>query len=308
MNVTLSADQPSPAIVDKNSWTQVRAFQRPSSLLVSSAGRLCSDQTVDLAVSMNRFLHAIQIGSLATWSSISLAGAVGLWLGVSPTVVVDPVEEKPQLTQEILIGEVSGIDSASGENSEPASVASAASNDSMVVPEIPELPSSQALTALPDLPDLPPPPVPASQIATAPPAVDSTPVSSNHLSQPKTTHAGQRASGVGRGTPGTSAGRGAQANAGSGAGSQGVADGSRIAGGRMPAPIYPASARRMGQAGTVVVEFTVDHLGKVIAARAKVPSNYPLLDNEAVRTVRRWKFPPGPSMMKLERPITFKLQ
>jgi TonB family protein len=63
----------------------------------------------------------------------------------------------------------------------------------------------------------------------------------------------------------------------------------------------------MGQSGTVVVEFTIDGSGRVISAHAAKPSPWPLLDHEAVRTVRRWKFPPG-NIMKLQRPIVFQLR
>jgi protein TonB len=75
----------------------------------------------------------------------------------------------------------------------------------------------------------------------------------------------------------------------------------------MPSPVYPAAARRLGQTGTLLVEFTVDASGRVISAYAKSPSPWPLLNEEAVRTVRRWKFPPGP-VMKLQRPIVFQLR
>ena len=86
-----------------------------------------------------------------------------------------------------------------------------------------------------------------------------------------------------------------------------MSDAARLAAGRMPPPSYPPEARRKGQSGTVIVEFTVDASGRVISARAKSPSPWPLLNNEAVRTVRRWKFPPG-GVMKLQRPIVFQLR
>lgn len=86
-----------------------------------------------------------------------------------------------------------------------------------------------------------------------------------------------------------------------------MSDSARLAAGRMSAPSYPSEARRKGQTGTVVVEFTVDSKGRVISAYAKKPSPWPLLNNEAVRTVRRWKFPPG-GVMKLQRPIVFQLR
>jgi TonB family protein len=63
----------------------------------------------------------------------------------------------------------------------------------------------------------------------------------------------------------------------------------------------------LGQTGTLVVEFTVDATGRVISAYAKSPSPWALLNQEAVRTVRGWKFPPG-AVMTLQRPIVFQLR
>lgn len=81
----------------------------------------------------------------------------------------------------------------------------------------------------------------------------------------------------------------------------------RLAQGRMPAPTYPSSARRSGQTGTVTVEFSVDTAGRVTSVRALKPCRWPLLNEEALRTVRRWIFPPGPAMT-LRRPIVFQLR
>ena len=86
-----------------------------------------------------------------------------------------------------------------------------------------------------------------------------------------------------------------------------MAESARLAAGRMPPPVYPSEARRKGQTGTVMVEFVVDSSGRVISAYAKSPTPWPLLNHEAVRAVRRWKFPAG-SMMKLQRPIVFQLR
>ena len=88
-----------------------------------------------------------------------------------------------------------------------------------------------------------------------------------------------------------------------------MSNAARLAAGRMPSPSYPAESRRKGQTGTVVVEFTVDASGRVISAYAKSPRRPGrLLNDEAVRTVRRWKFPPGRRIMKLQRPIVFQLR
>ncbi|KAB2640014.1 MAG: TonB family protein [Verrucomicrobia bacterium] len=91
------------------------------------------------------------------------------------------------------------------------------------------------------------------------------------------------------------------------AGDTGAGAASRMAAGKMPPPIYPAEARRKGQSGSVLVEFMVGIDGRVLSAFAKESSAWPLLNNEAVTTVRRWTFPPG-SVMKLQRQIDFKLK
>ncbi len=64
--------------------------------------------------------------------------------------------------------------------------------------------------------------------------------------------------------------------------------------GKQPAPRYPVRARNAGQEGTVVVRFTVGENGRVLDATATKPSSWPLLNEEAVRTVRElWRFRPG---------------
>lgn len=75
----------------------------------------------------------------------------------------------------------------------------------------------------------------------------------------------------------------------------------------MTAPVYPPYSRRNNQSGTVVVEFTIGANGRVVAAHAKKPCPYPLLNNAAVDAVRTWRFPPGP-VMTLQRPIVFQLR
>lgn len=80
----------------------------------------------------------------------------------------------------------------------------------------------------------------------------------------------------------------------------------RLASGRTPGPVYPAAARQAGQSGTVVVQFTVDAAGRVADVAIYASSRWNLLDEEALRTVRQWKFPPG-EVMTLIRPIVFEL-
>lgn len=78
--------------------------------------------------------------------------------------------------------------------------------------------------------------------------------------------------------------------------------------GRQPAPMYPREAARAGQEGKVNVRFSVGENGRVLAAEAAAPSPWPLLNEEAVRTVRqRWRFGNG-SVRVYEVTIRFELQ
>jgi TonB family protein len=60
---------------------------------------------------------------------------------------------------------------------------------------------------------------------------------------------------------------------------------------KMPAPEYPAAAKAVRAAGTVVVEVTVDENGNVISAAAV--SGHPLLQSAAVTAAREAKFEPA---------------
>lgn len=64
--------------------------------------------------------------------------------------------------------------------------------------------------------------------------------------------------------------------------------------GKQPAPRYPTRAKTAGQQGTVLVRFTVGENGRVLTAEISQPSPWPLLNEEALRTVRdRYRFQPG---------------
>jgi protein TonB len=65
--------------------------------------------------------------------------------------------------------------------------------------------------------------------------------------------------------------------------------------GVQPAPQYPLEAVLDQEQGTVVVRFTVNAQGRVDSAQAYVPCPWPLLNQEALRTIRQtWRFSPGP--------------
>jgi protein TonB len=55
-------------------------------------------------------------------------------------------------------------------------------------------------------------------------------------------------------------------------------------------PVYPELARRARVSGVVILEVTVDEEGNV--ADIRVLRGHPLLDEEAVRAVRQWKYSP----------------
>lgn len=74
-----------------------------------------------------------------------------------------------------------------------------------------------------------------------------------------------------------------------------------------PQPRYPAEARQRGIEGRVILRLTVNAAGSVEAASVARSSGNDLLDQEARRTVLRWRFQPlaGPRVAQV--PITFRL-
>jgi periplasmic protein TonB len=72
------------------------------------------------------------------------------------------------------------------------------------------------------------------------------------------------------------------------------------------APRYPASARRRGQEGTVLLAVTVAVDGSVRDALVVRSSGHAVLDDEAVHTVRQWRFAGGPGVC--EQAIEFRLR
>ena len=247
---------------------------------------------------MSPLLHSLNIGTLATWLSVAGFGAVGVLvpeaetpLGPSQTLEIEVLADGDFLLgHPEQSGPVAGVAELPGEP--PVEMRSAES--------LPTPPEAPVLTEMPPLPE-----IPALPAASAPPAPE-TPSRSAARTVSRSVKANQTPSRASR-TAAAASGRPSGGTAGTGGAGSGMSDASRLAAGRMPAPNYPPEARRLGQSGTVVVEFTVDSSGRVIAAHAKSASPWPLLNHEAVRTVRRWKFPPG-GVMKLQRPIVFQLR
>lgn len=240
---------------------------------------------------MTPLLHALNTGTLAAWLSVAGAGVAGLlipeWRDVPAPVAEHPtaIEWKEPEIQ---------LDTAPAPEPEPAPP-SASAEVADPLPAPPEMPDMAESEPLPEIPELPaPPPEPAAKPISAEPRPTPAPAPTRAAPPVRRANPPARADGPSNSARTTS-------------GASAASESSRLAAGRMPAPSYPSESRRKGQTGTVIVEFTVDGSGRVIAAFAKSPSPWPLLNEEAVRTVRRWRFPPG-GVMKLQRPIVFQLR
>lgn len=120
---------------------------------------------------------------------------------------------------------------------------------------------------------------------------------------------------------GTPKGSTAQKNRGEGRGKKGLASGGAGGGGsggrfipakydRCPPPPYPAAAQRKKVGGVVLLFVMVDEEGNPSAVQLRRTSGHTLLDEAALRAVRRWHFIPAsaggkPVIAKLEVPIRF---
>jgi protein TonB len=235
-------------------------------------------------VSMRSLTHALNIGTLATWMSVAAFGSAGVILGravhLSPVADVAGIE----LVQTPL--EIESVDVADSMNE--ASDQSAAA-ESIELPAPPEMLPALQSDALPEVPDMP--------IADLKKVSESIKPAAKPANKPAAKP--QRSSAM-AGNP--SAGNNASTN-----GAATMSNAARLAAGRMPAPRYPSEARSKGQAGTVLIEFTVDPSGRVSSAHIASPCPWSVLNEEALRAVRNWKFPPG-SVMTFKKPIVFKLR
>ncbi len=72
-----------------------------------------------------------------------------------------------------------------------------------------------------------------------------------------------------------------------------------------PSPRYPPEALRLGTAGEVLVDVTVDTDGSVSSARVVRSTPARIFDREAVAAVRRWKFAPISAPVTTRRTINF---
>ncbi len=258
---------------------------------------------------MSPFIYAINIGTLATWLSVAGFGTIGIAIPVTVEILHQEKAKDPyadlesiMLTEDFTLG-----DTPPSQETDTGSTGSADEDEVPIaeeetLPTPPEMPDVAEITPLPEIPDMPPPAVIPSETA-APAPTKPRPVPKINSKAP--TRSTKPTSATGGSPQGKADSAGKTGNGGRNGGS-GMSDAKRLAGGRMPAPSYPAEARAKGQTGTVVVEFVVGENGSVVSAYAKSPSPWPILNERAVSAVRRWKFPPG-TTTKYTRPIVFRL-
>lgn len=256
---------------------------------------------------MNPLLHAINIGTFAVWLSVGGFGTVGVVVPMAreilePEKPTDPFAdlESVLLTEDFSVGELPSSQETDTGDSRDANDAEAPLTELDALPDPPEMPELADETPLPEVPDLPSP-TPQAKPSPAPPK----PQPTTRKSAPAVTRSSRPTSPTGGSSQGSATSKGTDGNGGKNGGS-GMSDAKRLAGGRMPAPSYPAEARAKGQSGTVLVEFVVDESGRVVSAYAKSASPWPLLNEKAVSCVRTWRFPAG-VVTKYTRPIVFKL-
>jgi protein TonB len=80
-----------------------------------------------------------------------------------------------------------------------------------------------------------------------------------------------------------------------------------------PKPAYPKLSRRLNEQGQVVLRVYVGADGSAQQVEIKTSSGYDRLDQEALRTVLRWRFVPGqrlgtPQAMWFNLPVNFVLE
>ena len=261
---------------------------------------------------MSPILYALNIGTLAAWLTVSGASTVACVVHVTerlPELVSMGELENFEVSAEVNLGDMAKGSAAPADpdqeiteedNIPQEQIAQAELPEAPEeLPEIPEIADVEPLPEIPDFPE-PAPPKPVVKKTQSNPKPRATATRRTGLAKESTPGARRASS---NGQSGAGRGSGTGNTAGSGAGSAGEA---RFAGGRMGKPRYPAEARRNGQQGRVTVFFTVDERGNVVNASIRSGCPYPLLNEEALRCVRTWKFRPG-ARATATKPIVFRL-
>lgn len=254
---------------------------------------------------MNSLIYALNIGTLATWLTVSGASTVATVVSVRERLP-ERQSAADEASEIFITPQAMGSAPPAGPVAEPET---AATEEESVAPEevAAELPETPELEPLPELAE--PEPLPEVPDLPAAPAVqpDTRPKPAVRAAGASPKPAGS--SGVARRSAASGeSGRGSGSGNGSarGAGSSEVGS-DRWVGLRKATPVYPSAAKRQGQEGRVVVQFTVDERGNVVDARVTGPSPHRLLNEEALRTIRRFKARPG-VRATTSQPIIFQLQ
>lgn len=246
---------------------------------------------------MHPILYALNIGTLATWLTVSGASTVAVAIKVHERLP-KLLEPKPAEIELSFTEEIMG-------SAPPAAPEDAALSEENVpqeelpqpeeipeLPEMPEIPEVAELEPLPEIPDLPmkadgeikPKPQPAAKR-----------VSDQPKQATRTQTTGRRSGPAGNGS-----GQGAGTAQGSGDSATGA---SRWDGLRKGKLNYPSAAKRAGEQGVVTVVFTVDERGYVVNARISNPCQYPSLNEAALSHVRRFKAKPGARATNTQRVV-----
>ena len=252
---------------------------------------------------MNSIFYALNIGTLATWLTVGGASTVACVVQVVDRLPA--LNDGPGAEAELFITPQAMGSAPPAES--PAEAADSTAEEPVAepealpelpeMPEIPELPDLAEMAPLPEVPDLPAPAPAASRASTQP----------KPSARPTTGRPKEGSATTGRKPSSGESGRGTGQGSGTARGSGSSAVGSdRWVGLRKASPNYPTSARRQGQEGKVIVQFTVDERGYVVDAKIISGSPYPALNEEALRTVRRFRAKPG-VRATTSQPIIFQL-
>jgi len=255
------------------------------------------------ARTMTSILYALNISTLATWLAVAGASTVACVVKVDGRLP-ERVEESAERTELFITSQEMG--------SAPAGPVAETANEELVaeppladaplepIPEVAEVPELAEIEPLPEVPQLPDAlPAPVQREREAKPTGSPAPEMPREKTRPA--RPAKPAGAVAGGGSGSGQGNAAVGGAGASA-----AGSDRWQGLRKSSPNYPPAARRAGQEGKVVVQFTVDDRGYVVAATVVSPSPYPALNEEALRTVRRFRATPG-VRATTSQPIIFRL-
>jgi periplasmic protein TonB len=247
-------------------------------------------------------LYALNIGTLATWITVSGASTVAVTIKVHERLP-KLNESKPAEVELAFIDEEMG-------SAPPAAPEDAALTEEDLpqeelpepeeIPELPEVPEIPELAELEPLPDIPELPMKADgEIKPKPqPAVAKRATSDQPKQATRKQPTARRSGPSGGGT-----GEGAGTARGSGNSQMG---GDRWAKLKRRPLRYPEACRRAKQEGTVLVSISFDERGYVVNTRIVRASAYALLNDAALANARTFSVPPGPRGTKTQS-FTFKL-